>query len=202
MAYVAAPVCAPSRSCLASAREYDAAGVMSNFANDYPVNQTTFYAVLRANGYVNWHRGHASRRAGTPRIHCFLRGFSYHTMTTGKDDLTKASQLGSKIGYPGCPNCRDGDGQYHLKELGFSDALRYSGKMDVVDQPNPHEMYGKLFLQQTQCFSRRRSLQALEFADLGRPRFLPSEPHSEPLPRAQHHRMGSSSRVHGKGISF
>jgi len=115
-AYVAAPVCAPSRSCLASGREYDAAGVLSNFANDYPVNQTTFYAVMRANGY--------------------------HTMTTGKDDLTKASQLGSKIGYPGCPQCRDGDGQYHLKELGFSDALRYSGKMDVVDKPDPHEMYG------------------------------------------------------------
>ena len=75
-------------------------------------------------------------------------------MTTGKDDLTKATQLGSKMGgsppvapagdwpYPGCPSCQPGDGQWHLKELGFSDALRYSGKMDVVDKPNPHEMYG------------------------------------------------------------
>lgn len=63
-------------------------------------------------------------------------------MTTGKDDLTKASQLGSKTGYPGCPECRPGDGKYRLAELGFSDALRYSGKMDVVDKPTPHEMYG------------------------------------------------------------
>ena len=76
-------------------------------------------------------------------------------MTTGKDDLTKATQLGSKMGgtppvttnpadwpYPGCPQCKPGDGQWHLKELGFSDALRYSGKMDVVDKPDPHEMYG------------------------------------------------------------
>lgn len=118
-AYVPAPVCAPSRSCLASGREYDEAGVMSNFANDYPaLNQSTFYKQMRLAGY--------------------------HTMTTGKDDLTKASQLGSKLNpkYPGCPTCVDGDGQYHLKELGFSDALRYSGKMDVVDRPQPHEMYG------------------------------------------------------------
>ena len=118
-AYVPAPVCAPSRSCLASGREYDdqaaTAGVPSN-GHDYGVNTTTFYAVLRAGGY--------------------------HVMTTGKDDLTKASQLGSKTGYPGCPGCVAGDGRYHLAELGFSDALRYSGKMDVVQQPTPHEMYG------------------------------------------------------------
>ena len=31
-------------------------------------------------------------------------------------------------------------GLWHQKELGFSDGLRYSGKMDVVDQPEPHEM--------------------------------------------------------------
>ena len=96
-------------ACLASGREYDdqsaTAGVPSN-GHDYDVGTTTFYAVLRAAGY--------------------------HVMTTGKDDLTKASQLGSKTGYPGCPACRPGDGRYHLDEPGFSDALRYSGKMDVV----------------------------------------------------------------------
>ena len=135
-AYVPAPVCAPSRSCLASGREYgsaDANGAPGNWSNvlsngyDYPTEQTTFYDVMRARGY--------------------------HVMTTGKDDLTKATQLGSKMGgsppvapagdwpYPGCPSCQPGDGKWHLKELGFSDALRYSGKMDVVDKPNPHEMY-------------------------------------------------------------
>jgi arylsulfatase A-like enzyme len=67
-------------------------------------------------------------------------------MTTGKDDLTKASQLGSKDGYPGCPECKPGDGKYHLEALGFSDALRFSGKMDVVQKSTPHEMYG-FFLQ-------------------------------------------------------
>jgi len=114
-AYVPAPVCAPSRSCLASGREYDHTKVPSN-GFDFPSDVTTFYDVLRAHGY--------------------------HTMTTGKDDLTKASQLGSKTGYPGCPECRAGDGLYRQAELGFADALRYSGKMDVVKGLTPHEMYG------------------------------------------------------------
>eukprot|EP00462_Mataza_sp_D1_P005747 CAMPEP_0175120952 /NCGR_PEP_ID=MMETSP0087-20121206/900_1 /TAXON_ID=136419 /ORGANISM="Unknown Unknown, Strain D1" /LENGTH=407 /DNA_ID=CAMNT_0016402443 /DNA_START=327 /DNA_END=1550 /DNA_ORIENTATION=- len=63
-------------------------------------------------------------------------------MTTGKDDLTKHSQLGYNIGYPGCPDCVDGDGRYRQYELGFSDGLRYSGKDDVVQKNSPHEMYG------------------------------------------------------------
>lgn len=102
-AFVAAPVCAPSRSCLASGREYDYAGVPCNFCNDYPITQTTFYTVLQQAGY--W------------------------TMSTGKDDLTKDSQPGN-------------DGEYHRKELGWSDALRCSGKMDVVSKSTPHEPYG------------------------------------------------------------
>eukprot|EP01062_Namystynia_karyoxenos_P077796 TRINITY_DN790_c0_g1_i1.p1 TRINITY_DN790_c0_g1~~TRINITY_DN790_c0_g1_i1.p1 ORF type:complete len:522 (+),score=113.22 TRINITY_DN790_c0_g1_i1:79-1644(+) len=114
-AYVPAPVCAPSRSCLASAREYDHQRVPNN-GHDYSLNVTTFYTVLRDAGY--------------------------HTMTTGKDDLTKKTQLGSKVGYPGCPQCRAGDGLWHQSELGFSDGLRYSGKLDVVDTDSPHEMYG------------------------------------------------------------
>ena len=83
-AYVPAPVCAPSRSCLAAGREYDEAGVPSN-RYDYPIKQTTFYTQLRSSGY--------------------------HVMTTGKDDLTKKSQLGSKTNYPGCPTCVAGDGR-------------------------------------------------------------------------------------------
>ena len=61
-AYVPAPVCAPSRACLAAGREYDAARVPSN-QHDYPVDQRTFYGALRDRGY--------------------------HVMTVGKDDLTK-----------------------------------------------------------------------------------------------------------------
>ena len=110
-AYVPAPVCSPSRSCLAAGREYDKAGVPSNFQNDYPINQTTFYTQLQNAGY--------------------------YTIATGKDDLTKATQLGSRIGQY-LPN-----GGYHLKELGFTDGIRHSGKDDVIDKyPDPHEAYG------------------------------------------------------------
>lgn len=55
---------------------------------------------------------------------------------TGKDDLTKKSQPGI-------------DGDFHRVELGFSDGLRASGKMDVVSSfPQPHEPYG-VFLNAT-----------------------------------------------------
>lgn len=67
-AYVPSPLCAPSRACLASGREYDYAGVPDNFSNDYPLNETTIYSLLAAAGY--------------------------RTMTAGKDDLTKASGPG------------------------------------------------------------------------------------------------------------
>ena len=108
-AFVPAPVCAPSRACLAAGREYDEAGVASNFANDYPVNQTTFYTLLKQAGY--------------------------HTMTTGKDDLTKATG----------PNI---NGTYHATELGFVDFLRVKGKDDVKGA-NPSDPYGEYLLEQT-----------------------------------------------------
>lgn len=63
-AVVAAPVCAPSRACLASGREYDMAGVPMNFHNDFNLSVPTFYQSLSAAGY--W------------------------TMVTGRDDLDKS----------------------------------------------------------------------------------------------------------------
>jgi arylsulfatase A-like enzyme len=47
---VASPQSAPSRACLASGREYSRCGVRSN-SHDYPLDQPTFYQVLRAAGY-------------------------------------------------------------------------------------------------------------------------------------------------------
>lgn len=61
-AFVPSPLCAPSRACLASGREYDRAGVPDNFSNDFPINVTTFMTLLRDGGY--------------------------DVMTSGKDDLT------------------------------------------------------------------------------------------------------------------
>ena len=64
-AYVASPLCAPSRSCLALGREYDHNKVPSN-EFDVPDGIPTFYRVLRD-----------------------VAG--YHVMITGKDDLTKST---------------------------------------------------------------------------------------------------------------
>jgi choline-sulfatase len=46
----ASPVCAPSRACLASGREYDRCGVRNN-GEAYPLDQTTYYERLRDSGY-------------------------------------------------------------------------------------------------------------------------------------------------------
>jgi arylsulfatase len=44
------PLCAPSRACLASGREYDHCGVPNN-KFDYPLDQPTYYQALRDAGY-------------------------------------------------------------------------------------------------------------------------------------------------------
>ena len=56
------PLCAPSRACLATGREYKNCGVASN-QHDFPLHQKTYYQSLRAAGY--------------------------HTMACGKIDLHK-----------------------------------------------------------------------------------------------------------------
>ena len=49
-AIAASPLCAPSRACLAAGKEYEHCRVSSNQA-DYPLDQTTYYTLLRNNGY-------------------------------------------------------------------------------------------------------------------------------------------------------
>lgn len=63
-AYIATPLCAPVRACLAAGKEYDHSGVLENSPNNWPIksSQTTIYKLLRDQG-------------------------GYHTMSVGKDDL-------------------------------------------------------------------------------------------------------------------
>jgi arylsulfatase len=49
-AFCPAPLCAPSRACLASGREYERCGVLGNGA-DFPLAWPTYYRALRAAGY-------------------------------------------------------------------------------------------------------------------------------------------------------
>jgi Sulfatase len=102
-ANVAAPLCSPSRACLATGKEYDESGVLDNSV-DVPVNETTFYQLLQENGY--------------------------QVLTTGKDDLTKPSGVGS-------------DGSYRANQLGFTSFRRCLGKSDVMHHyPDPWDPYG------------------------------------------------------------
>jgi arylsulfatase len=49
-AVVGSPLCAPSRACIASGKEYERCGVRDNKDN-YPLDQVTFYKLLRDSGY-------------------------------------------------------------------------------------------------------------------------------------------------------
>jgi arylsulfatase A-like enzyme len=49
-AIVASPVCAPSRACLAAGKEYDRCRVPGN-GYDFPLDQQTYYGLLRESGY-------------------------------------------------------------------------------------------------------------------------------------------------------
>src|SRR5258708_4783674 len=64
-AVVASPLCAPSRACLASGREYDRCGVRDNSV-DYPINQKTYYALLRDSGYHTAACGKIDLHKGSP----------------------------------------------------------------------------------------------------------------------------------------
>lgn len=97
-AYVPSPSCAPSRASLSSGREYDRNGVLGNDANDYDSRIPTYYSALQEAGY--W------------------------TMTAGRDDLTKHSWLGYRLGQDAS------NGSYRMTELGFSDGIRCIGKIE------------------------------------------------------------------------
>lgn len=111
---VPSPLCAPSRAAMSSLREYDHAGVATNDANDYKAKEIpTYFSVLQ--------------RAG------------YHTMSTGKDDLTKATHLGYTLGY----DTHNASNTYLAHALGFSDSIRFEGKGGVIETyPKPHEPFG------------------------------------------------------------
>ena len=88
-AIVAAPVCGPSRSCLASGMEYENCGVEVN-RDPYKPEITTFYKHLRESGYhtmacgkIDLHKGAAGRTLDGRR-HMDAWGFSDMLITAGK----------------------------------------------------------------------------------------------------------------------
>ena len=116
-ALVPSPVCAPSRACLASGREYDRCGVSSN-RFDYPLDQTTFYGRLRDSGY--------------------------HTMAVGKLDMSKNSgnwgmdgtNFADEWGFSAqINNCGKGDGMQSYLEDPEGPKDPYYAYLDSLEPP-------------------------------------------------------------------
>ena len=104
------PLCAPSRAALAAGKEYDGCGVRDNGQN-YPVEQTTFYTLLRRSGYRvlgcgkfdlrkparSWGRDGKQRVAGKDYLD--LWGFSDGIDNGGKLDGVGAYRKGNACPY-------------------------------------------------------------------------------------------------------
>jgi choline-sulfatase len=105
-AVVASPLCAPSRACLASGKEYERCRVRDNGEN-YPVDQKTYYALLRENGYhtaacgkIDLHK--ASRNWGLDGKHLLPEwGFSDGIDNAGKMDAIASGATEPKDPYMG-----------------------------------------------------------------------------------------------------
>jgi len=76
------PLCAPARACLASGKAYTRCGVPSNGV-DYPLDEPTFYSMLRASGY--WVAGCGKLDLNKPDRNTGVDG-KYHLKEWGFSD--------------------------------------------------------------------------------------------------------------------
>jgi len=167
------PLCAPSRAAVASGREYDRCGVPDNFTNNYPVEQTTFYLLLRNAGYhvlgcgkfdmrkkaMSW--GRDGKQVVDGVSYLGLWGFSDGIDNSGKWD-----------GYNAYKNSNACPYYAYLEEKGLADAhiedfTRRRGKnFENTDcTPLPDEAYADNWI-------ARNGLELIRNAPPGKPWFL------------------------------
>lgn len=165
-AVVPSPVCAPSRACVAAGKEYDRCGVASN-GYDYPLEQTTFYSLLRASGYhvtgcgkFDLHK--ASETWGLDGKHLLPEwGFSDGIDSAGKWDAIASGTEAPKDPYMAYLERHD------LREVHIDDYTRRRPSQYSVTLPTPlpEEAYGDNWIAQ-------RGLDLLARAPKGKPWFL------------------------------
>ena len=112
-AFCPSPLCAPSRNALAAGREH------TEMRQHYPKN-----APLNPNFPIG----------RVPTFYMALRNAGYHTMSAGKDDLTKEKQDRENMMKNGAAS---------MKALGFADFERTQGKRNTIGTPpQPRDIYG------------------------------------------------------------
>ena len=165
-ATVASPLCAPSRACLASGKEYDRCRVASN-GHDYPVEQTTFYSLLRDSGYhvtgcgkLDLHK--ASETWGLEGKHLLPEwGFSDGIDNAGKWDAIRSGTKEPKDPYMAYLE-RRGLRKTHLEDFARRRKSQYA---DTLPTPLPEEAYCDNWLAQ-------KGLDLIAGAPKGKPWFL------------------------------
>ena len=161
-----APLCAPARACLASGMEYDRCRVPSNGRN-YPLDQPTFYRMLRDAGYhvmgcgkFDLHKPELDWGVDGKRM---IRewGFSDGVDNAGKHDGTRAyTQAGRPMG-PFLAYLE----KLRLARLHVEDYRKRKGHGETFPTPLPDEAYGDNWI-------ARNGLALLDAAPRNRPWFL------------------------------
>jgi arylsulfatase len=141
-AVVASPLCAPSRACLASGKEYDRCGVASN-GNNYPLSQTTYYSLLRDSGYhvmgcgkLDLHKATLDWGLDGKRL-LPEWGFSDGIDNAGKFDAVRSGAKEPKDPYMAYLH-RRGLATIHVKDFARRAKLGYQ---DTSVTPLPEEAY-------------------------------------------------------------
>lgn len=142
-AAVASPLCAPSRACLASGLDYADCGVPNNGA-DYPVDQSTYYKLLRDSGYhvmgcgkLDLHKKTQDWGVDGKRL-VHEWGFSDAIDNAGKHDAIRSGKVQPKDPYMAALHARQ------LAQVHVADFARRHGldNYAITDPtPLPDDMY-------------------------------------------------------------
>ena len=161
-----APLCAPARACLASGLEYDRCRVRSNREN-YPLDQPTFYRLLRHAGYhvmgcgkFDLHKPELDWGLDGKRL---LRewGFSDGIDNEGKHDGTRAYKLAGRPRGPFLAYLE----KHRLARVHVEDYERRKGHGATFPTPLPDDAYGDNWI-------ARNGLALLDAAPKDKPWFL------------------------------
>lgn len=134
------PLCAPMRACLAAGKEYDRCRVPGNGRN-YPIEQTTFYTLLRESGYhvagcgkFDLHK--ASPSWGVDGKHLLKEwGFYDGIDNAGKWDAINSGSKKPRDPYMAYLEKRG------LREIHVTDFRRRRDRTAVFPTPLPEEAY-------------------------------------------------------------